>query len=829
MTFQATRSCVVCVIALISAAIALAVMWGWVDHSLTLVRFIPGSAPMQFNTALIILLLSIALPFMEKGYPATGKMFAAIAMGLAGVTLCQYILRIDFGIDTLFVKPFTQVNSAAIGRMAPNSALALVLLSISILLSDAHRREFWIFFSLLMASLAAALGLVPLLGYVSDIKAAYGWENFARMAIHTAALLVFLGSAAVIRNWRYVPPRTIWLPLAVAIGLLVVTISMAVAVHNTQERDIDRRLKSDAQNIALETTQELEDLDRALARIANRWKVGQGTNQTLWKGDVGVYLKDMPALTAFLRLDAKGDLLWSVKSPDSPSIPAEWQQHLNPGTDADSLVPLPLGHRGLVWSYPLEHNGKSDGQMVVIIDTHRLLQEIADRVLPDPINVEAQQGETLLYLHFKDVLSPRRASATLQRYPVDWKWTVYATPTLEMQYTTRMPWVVLGLGVMTTFLSSISLYLLQRQRGDMLRFKEGKARLRAVFENAADGIALSDDRGIIEEFNPACETLFGYRKEEVRGQSVKLLMPEPYRGEHDGYMQHHRDTGERRIIGLGREVKGRRKDGSEFDIDLRISEVQLPDRKLYMGMFHDITARKQAEATQAKLMAKLAESNTDLERFAYVASHDLREPLRIIANFATLFGDEVAEMNDTAQQYLGIIQESASRMHAMVSDLLEYARIGNDEKRHAAVDMQLETQHVTENLNASIKEHQATVKFQNLPTLPGNPVQLMRLMQNLVGNAIKFHAEGVKPVVEIRAKANPGHWEFSVTDNGIGMEPQYIQQIFEPFRQLHGRNEYMGTGIGLAICKRIVEKHQGTIWAESQLGAGSTFYFTLPK
>ena len=168
-------------------------------------------------------------------------------------------------------------------------------------------------------------------------------------------------------------------------------------------------------------------------------------------------------------------------------------------------------------------------------------------------------------------------------------------------------------------------------------------------------------------------------------------------------------------------------------------------------------------------------------------------------------------------------------MHAMVGDLLEYARIGNEEILNGDVDTNLEMQHVLENLSSLITERNAKISYDDLPSFKGNPVQIMRLLQNLVGNAIKFSAFDVVPIVHVSAEDEQSHWRFDVRDNGIGIAPEYAKQIFEPFRQLHGRAEYKGTGIGLAICKRIVEKHGGIIGVHSALGSGSVFFFTIPK
>lgn len=611
-------------------------------------------------------------------------------------------------------------------------------------------------------------------------------------------------------------------------------------MRNQEYREIKNIVKASVARAAHETQDDLKEFDQALFRIAHRWELGRGTPENVWRGDAQQYLKDYDYLAALITLDDKNNLKWFESKleetvfhplPDMPQLHQAIAEALRSHeTQNGGLLALPNHHFLLIRVYPFVDDKKVDGTMIAFIAIDKLFQEVNEIVVHEPVAITVYADDEELY-HVGDLNPSTTFTAESAHTSMPgWRWSMSATPEMIAQHRSRLPWVVLGIGLLMTLFVTTTLYLLLHQQRDGLKVKEGKARLRAIFQNAADGITLIDGQGNIEDFNPACEMMFGYQQEEVIGKNVKILMPEPYHHEHDGYLENYKKTGERRIIGIGRDVKGRHKDGSVFDIDLRVSEVHLPNRKLYMGMFHNITERKQAEATQQRLINKLTDSNTELERFAYVASHDLREPLRIVTNFSSLLRKEYGDtLNEEAKEYVQVIHESAARMHGMVSDLLEYARIGNAEKRFIAVNMELEFQHVQENLSASIAEHRAVLTHDVLPSVMGNPVQLMRLLQNLVSNAIKFHEAGMAPQVHVSAVEKEDIWEFCVRDNGIGMAAEYTQQIFEPFRQLHGRHEYTGTGIGLAICKRIVEKHRGKIWVESSLGKGSQFYFTLPK
>lgn len=248
------------------------------------------------------------------------------------------------------------------------------------------------------------------------------------------------------------------------------------------------------------------------------------------------------------------------------------------------------------------------------------------------------------------------------------------------------------------------------------------------------------------------------------------------------------------------------------------------------GSVMDISERKEAEAPREILINKLAESNTELERFAYVASHDMQEPLRMVKNFSRLISEEYADkLNDEGKEYIYIVSNAAERMQAMVDDLLEYARVGNNDLLFIMVDVAEEMKHVIENLTPLIEECNAEITYDDLPQVKGSPVQLMRLLQNLISNGLKYQKPGNKPKLHIGVQDKGNYWCFSVQDNGIGIDDEFVNQVFEPFKRLHVWDEFKGTGIGLAVCKKIVQNHGGKIWITSSLGEGSIFYFTLEK
>jgi len=239
-------------------------------------------------------------------------------------------------------------------------------------------------------------------------------------------------------------------------------------------------------------------------------------------------------------------------------------------------------------------------------------------------------------------------------------------------------------------------------------------------------------------------------------------------------------------------------------------------------------ARRQAEEELDRKIEELARSNRDLEQFAYVASHDLQEPLRMVATYTQLLGERYrGKLDEKADKYIAYAVDGAVRMQALINDLLIYSRVGRQRGEAQRIACTTVVERALRNLQAAVNEAGAVVKCDELPTLYIEPGPLVQVFQNLISNAIKFHGPE-PPRIEISAVEKGGQWVFSVSDNGIGIDPQHAEDIFVIFKRLHSRSEYPGSGLGLAICKKIIEQAGGSIWAESQPGKGSTFKFTLP-
>jgi signal transduction histidine kinase len=246
------------------------------------------------------------------------------------------------------------------------------------------------------------------------------------------------------------------------------------------------------------------------------------------------------------------------------------------------------------------------------------------------------------------------------------------------------------------------------------------------------------------------------------------------------------------------------------------------------NMIAEIDQRKRTEKALKETTVKLTSSNADLQRFAYVASHDLQEPLRAVAGFVTLIANKhKGTLDEESEGWITHAVEGSQRMRSLINDLLAYARVESRGKALERIDVNRAFNQAKKDLSVALEESNVDLTSSDLPELVGDEGQLTQVFQNLIGNAIKFKGYE-KPVVRVSATKQNGEWLFSVKDNGIGFEPEHVDRIFIIFQRLHGRDEYKGTGIGLALCKKIIERHGGRIWAESAKGEGSTFYFTIP-
>jgi PAS domain S-box-containing protein len=373
-----------------------------------------------------------------------------------------------------------------------------------------------------------------------------------------------------------------------------------------------------------------------------------------------------------------------------------------------------------------------------------------------------------------------------------------------------------GCGTVTTVTDTIKWETV----GGILSDNEGY--LKTIFNFVQTGlIVINADTHTILDANPRAIEMLGVDRSIIIGNIChKYICPQ--------------QKGKCPITDLGMKVDRSERtmlmpSGKLVPIIKTVIPIMIDDRHYLLESFLDITALKETEDELNRKTEELARSNLELQQFAYIASHDLQEPLRAISGFTELLQKRYqGRLDEKADKYIGFITEGSLRMQQMIQDLLAYSRVETQGREFEKTDSQESLDTALANLRVSIKENHAVITHDPLPEIIAEGEQITSLFQNLVSNAIKYHKPDVTPTIHIGVQQAGDNWQFSVADNGIGIDEKYGERIFKIFQRLHTRDEYPGTGIGLAVCKRIVDRHGGKIWIKSTLGEGTTFYFTIP-
>ena len=364
----------------------------------------------------------------------------------------------------------------------------------------------------------------------------------------------------------------------------------------------------------------------------------------------------------------------------------------------------------------------------------------------------------------------------------------------------------------------------KRRIEDSLR--QSEQNFRALFENAYDGILIIMDEGEFVYANKRMEEITGYNGEKLLQLNIKDLT---HPDEFEKIVEEYQKRFEGKTVTIQYETIIVNKNGKSVPVELSAAKTIWERKPAFISIFRDITERKKAEEELKATLKDLKRSNIELEQFAYVASHDLQEPLRMITSFTQLLQNRYQDkLDDDANDFINYAVNGATRMQNLIKDLLIFSRVGTRGKPFKTTDMNGVLEAVIATFQQIIKKTNITLTYNPLPVIIADEPQMIQLMQNLISNAIKFRNEE-PPRIHVSGEVKADKWIFSVSDNGIGMDSKFFDRIFVIFQCLHVKDKYGGTGIGLAVCKKIIQRHGGKIWVESEIGKGSTFYFTISK
>ena len=748
----------------VSATLGAVVLAGWYTGNRQLVRVYPGSAPMAYLTA--VAFVGVGLAVVALGF---GRRTLARCGALVFALLCLSQL--------IWPRP----TSAA--PMPPNTAYGFILLGAAIWFCGA-RREFRgqataIVFS---ATTAAAFGLTALGGYLTGIHTA-AWGHAQPMAVHTSVGLLVLGIGILTAPWRTAnrdrrESRVLLLVLVVVTGA-VTSISLWEALAAARRMQLQSEIAAASQLPFIVLVFGLAAT--ALAASA-------------------VYL----AQTARLRAESAEHLRETAEKEMSEKERA-----------AEALEESERKYRTLLENLPqkIAHKDR-DSVYLSCNESFALDLKIAAGEIKGRTDFDFFPRDLAEKYRADDrsVMESGKAAEIEEEYVRNGeRRSVQTVKTPVRDETGRITGLIIIFWDVT----------------DRKRAEEAVRRAavynRGLIEASLDPLVTIAPDGKITDVNQATEAATGCGREELIGADFSEFFTEPEKAR-IGYQQVFRD-GSVQDYELGL----RRRDGHVTPV-LYNASVYRDENGSVAGVFaaaRDITDRKRAQEELERKARELARSNSDLEQFAYVASHDLQEPLRMVANFTQLLADRYKDqVGEEGAEFIGYAVDGATRMQRLIEDLLTFSRVGTRGKGFEPADCNELLGRAVGNLRMAIEESGAFVGHDELPTVRADASQLTQLFQNLLGNALKFRAGS--PRILVSARKRGSEWVFSVRDNGIGIDPKFRDRIFVIFQRLHGRGEYPGTGIGLAVCKKIVERHGGKIWVESEPGKGATFFFTLP-
>jgi two-component system sensor kinase FixL len=359
---------------------------------------------------------------------------------------------------------------------------------------------------------------------------------------------------------------------------------------------------------------------------------------------------------------------------------------------------------------------------------------------------------------------------------------------------------------------------------------EREENLTRLIENAPDAIIVIDEQNLIRLWNPKAEIIFGWKAEEVINSDLtQNIIPEEYREAHNRGMNRFKATGVSQVLNKTIEITALNKQKKTFYISLTISQSRQAGKRVFISFIRDITLQKQNEFELENKRTQLEKSNEELEQYAWLSSHDLKEPLRKIMTFSDiLLTRYAADLPEVVQRHLRKINDSTQRMDSLIEAIMIYSNVTNNENLFVETDLSLVMTEVLTDLEVAIKKKKAIIKVGALPTVEAIKIQMRQLLQNLVSNAIKYSKPDTQPVVDVSSEVKEGACIITIKDNGIGFHNQYAEKIFQVFQRLSTGERYEGTGIGLALCKKIAETHGGTIHAESEEELGAVFTVSIP-
>lgn len=631
--------------------------------------------------------------------------------------------------------------------------------------------------------------------------------------------------------------------IIVFIGCVLVSIGVWFATKQQEHTLIQKASLSENNQLVHQFSRSLPNIMSALERMRGRWQHREGTPFDEWQQDSLNYVADFPGLKAVEWVDENYIVRWiaplagNEKAQDLDlTFEKNRKQALDKARASQTFtmsqpIDLVQGGKGFLAYFPIFYQSEFNGFVLGVFSIEVLVNSLLDGTIKRHFNIELLSGEQTVYQNI-ELLAKFDQDTGSQRafelYGVNWTFKVWPKAHRLKQDYSSIPMAILLNGVVISVLIALIVFYALNVKGIRSYLKAKEAQLSATINNTIDGIITINEKGQILSVNDSAQHIFGYQEAELLNRNVKCLMPEPYHGEHDTYIANYVQTLEAKIIGQGREVSGLRKNGEIFPMELGVTQFSVDNRMYFCGMVRDITVQQKLASEKEKLIKQLSQSNEELDNFAYIASHDLKEPLRAIRNHSTFLKEDYEQvLDEDGVHKLNRLMYLTSRMEKLISDLLYFSRLGREKANREVTDVNLIVEDVKARLEESLEKHNVELVIDNvLPSIACDSVKVTELFHNLVTNAYKYNVADKKRINIGSDNGNPE--TFYIKDNGIGIDNRFKKDIFRIFKRLNSPKKFgEGSGVGLTFSKKIVEQHNGKIWFESTENQGTCFYFTL--
>ncbi len=767
----------------LSCLIGLAVLAGWVFGIDWLKGLGPGNATMKANSAFCFVLSGWAILLLHARPAArfsyTGILLSLLVSLTGALTLAEHFLNLSFFDLPLFAR-LDETGKISPFRMAATSAFCFMVSGLSLALFHLHKS---IRFAQILSLFSMIIALLAIIGYLYGVGFLYTVGPYSTIALHTAVAFIFL-SISILFTF---PDRGIISIFSSADpGGLIARVLIPATI---------------------------------LFPILIGWGGLMAEKAGWYESSFGL------SITAIITIIIFTILIWN-------NAQAAHRVDIKRAAAEEEIQKAYAEMEERVKERTAELRESEDRFSTIF---HSSPTGIAITRVSDGKLIDANESfAEMIGYHQQDVLNHTSIELGIWKNPADRQRIINKTirnhSVVNEEFEFRKKSGEEGYAFFSGRMIQIHsepciLWVLS----DITAHKLANEKIRLIIDTAHDAFISMDSKGSIIDWNPAAESVFGWRRNDVIGNMLaETIIPEQHREAHKRGLKHFLETGEGPVLNKSIEITALRSDGKEIPVELSISALRTEFGYVFNALIRDISERKKSAVLLEKQAAELARSNAELEQFAYIASHDLQEPLRMVTSFLELLEARYKNQLDSdANTFIHFAVDGAARMRSLIQDLLSYSRIGKKEMTVESFPSQLAVEEALKNLRRAISETHANVTFENLPDIHGSMREFVQVFQNLIGNAIKFHSDQ-PPFVTISAEKNGKEFLFKITDNGIGIAQEFTERIFLPFQRLHTREEYPGTGIGLAICRKIVTRHGGRIWVHSSPGRSSTFFFTLP-